>query len=153
MPPFNNQNSTGDNFDTLTKSQVPVSYPRRSRRLRKSWMRCATLAAQTFLHLRYGLHLKVSVLRPKHPPRLAAEERSYQEASKSTVDFAFIQTFGTAGRMLWAKCYLPYVALNFVAIPAAFLFMSRDAAWNPSTTKHHGCSAPAWIASSTATRG
>ena len=94
MPPFNNQNSTGDNFDTLTKSQVPVSIPRRSRRLRKSWMRCATLVAQVFLHLRYGLHLKVSVLRPKHPPRLAAEERSYQEASKRTVDFAFIQTVG-----------------------------------------------------------
>ena len=46
------------------------------------------------------------------------------------LDFAFIQPFGPTGRMLWAKCYLPYVALNFVAIPAAFLLMSRDAAWN-----------------------
>ena len=46
------------------------------------------------------------------------------------LDLAFIQPFGSTGRMLWSKCYLPYVALNFVAIPAAFLLISRDAACN-----------------------
>ncbi|HSK13531.1 MAG TPA: fatty acid desaturase [Phnomibacter sp.] len=48
-----------------------------------------------------------------------------------------IPTYGTtafwdprsiSGRVLWAKCILPYVLLNFIFIPSLFLFISAKAA-------------------------
>jgi fatty acid desaturase len=41
---------------------------------------------------------------------------------------AFWNPFSLAGRHLWLHCLLPYVLVNFVALPALFLLISEKAA-------------------------
>ncbi len=42
--------------------------------------------------------------------------------------FAFWQPFSFSGRRLWGYCYLPYLLVNFIMIPSAFLWISPRAA-------------------------
>lgn len=42
--------------------------------------------------------------------------------------FQFWQPFSPTGRKLWWNCFLPYITLNFILIPAPFLLISPRAA-------------------------
>jgi fatty acid desaturase len=42
--------------------------------------------------------------------------------------FRFWQAFSLTGKKLWLNCFLPYIAFNFILIPAPFLLISPRAA-------------------------
>jgi len=56
-------------------------------------------------------------------------ERRYPEKNiPSYGSLAFWNPFSFAGSHLWLHCLLPYVLVNFIALPALFLFISTKAA-------------------------
>jgi fatty acid desaturase len=67
--------------------------------------------------------------------RLSKEMEKKQEGSSKKLgrafDFAFIQPFSHSGWLLWSQCFLPYIAINFVALPGLFyITLGHSAAKN-----------------------
>jgi fatty acid desaturase len=67
--------------------------------------------------------------------RLSKEMEKKEEGSSQKLgrafDFAFMQPFSSSGWLLWTQCFLPYIAINFVAIPGVFfVLLGHDAARN-----------------------
>ena len=76
------------------------------------------LMAMTWKFIYYAGNTLNAWYRKQHP----------QEQVPTYGSFAFWNPLSKTGRLLWGKCFLPYVLIHFMLIPGLFLLISEQAA-------------------------